>query len=142
MAARVRLQRRLRRAMRAAGVGHCELSLTLTDDGSIRALNCDYRHVDRPTDVLSFSMREGEGGDLHPELLGDIVISVETATRQAHAAHRTIEEELLQLAVHGLAHLCGYDHATLDEERRMFGWEEKLRIEALCQRAVHSVPRP
>ena len=128
--------------MESAGEGDSTLSLSLVDDAEIHALNRDYRDVDRPTDVLSFAMREGEGGALHPELLGDIVISIETAERQAIEAGRTLDEELLQLAVHGLAHLVGYDHATLDEERRMFAWEASLREQALATGKTCLVPRP
>ncbi len=128
--------------MAAAGEARSSLSLALVDDAAIHALNRDYREVDKPTDVLSFSMREGPGGELHPDLLGDVVISVETAARQAAEAGRTLEEELLHLAVHGLAHLCGYDHATVDEERRMFGWEAELRAEATRASTVRRIPRP
>ncbi len=139
---RTRLGRRLARAMTAAGEPGSQLSLSLVDDEEIRALNRDYRDKDRPTDVLSFAMREGEGGALHPELLGDVVISVETAERQAAEAGHSLDEELLALAVHGLAHLLGEDHATADEERRMFGWEALLRAQALGRGAVSPVPRP
>jgi probable rRNA maturation factor len=131
--------------MEAAGVGRSELSLALVGDEEIHALNRDYAGEDKPTDVLSFSQREGEGpalpGDA-PALLGDIVISVETAARQARARGAALDEELLHLAVHGLAHLCGYDHATPDEERVMFGWEARLRAQALSTAKVKRVPRP
>ena len=142
VAVRTRLKRRMQRAMEAAGTPRGELALSLVVDAEIRRLNREWREVDAPTDVLSFSMREGEGGALHPELLGDVVISVETAARQARASGRALEEELLHLAVHGLAHLLGYDHATADEEKRMFGWEERLRGEALRKAAVRKIPRP
>ncbi len=141
-AARERLGKRIGRAMAAAGEAGAALSLVLVDDEEIRVLNRDFRSVDKATDVLSFSMREGEGGQLHPELLGDVVISVETAGRQAEEAGRTLDEELLHLAVHGLAHLCGYDHATVDEEGRMFGWEARLREVACATAKVTLVPRP
>lgn len=141
-AARTRLRRLLARAIDAAGEGGSQVSLSLVDDAEIHGLNRDYRDVDKPTDVLSFAMREGEGGALHPELLGDIVISVETAARQAAEAGRTLDEELLHLAVHGLAHLVGYDHATSDEERRMFGWEAQLREQAVASGRPQLVARP
>jgi probable rRNA maturation factor len=131
-AARARLRKRLERAMAAAGMADRELALSLVGDAEIHELNRDFREVDKPTDVLSFSMVEGEGGGLHPQVMGDVVISVETAGRQAAEAGRTLEEELLRLAVHGFVHLCGYDHATADEERRMFGWEAELRAHALA----------
>ena len=75
--------------------------------------------MDRPTDVLSFSMSEGEAlkGDSH--LLGDIAISVETAARQATELNRTITEEITSLMVHGLLHLLGYDHQLKPDEQRM-----------------------
>lgn len=142
-----RLGRELGRALVAAGEAGAEMTLSLVDDDEIHALNRDYRDKDKPTDVLSFSMREGEGGTLHPELLGDVVISVETAARQAAEGARPLADELLHLAVHGLAHLCGYDHATLDEERVMFAWEAELRAVARPVREARkasgaAAPRP
>jgi probable rRNA maturation factor len=115
-----RIERRVARMVRAAalsdGAAELEASLRLTDDATIRELNRDYRGKDRPTDVLAFSQREGHGGSLHRHLLGDIVISVETAARQAR---RGLERELLFLAAHGLCHLLGYDHGTDEEEAVM-----------------------
>jgi probable rRNA maturation factor len=113
------LDRRVTRMVRAAGLaesGELEVTLRLTDDATIRELNRVYRGRDKPTDVLAFAQREGEGGDLHPGLLGDIVISMETAARQAR---RGLDRELLFLAAHGLCHLLGYDHNTDEEEAEM-----------------------
>ena len=118
--------------MAAGDEGGSELTLSLVGDEEIRALNQEWRGEDHATDVLSFSMREGEGGELHNEVLGDIVISVETARRQAEAAARPLADELFHLAVHGFAHLCGYDHATPAEEKVMFAWEKELRDAALA----------
>src|SRR5437762_9578599 len=129
--------------MEAAGVGGAELSLSLVDDDEIRALNREWRGEDHATDVLSFSQVEGEAVRLdEAPLLGDVVISVETARRQADARAVALDAELLHLAVHGLAHLCGYDHATAAEERVMFGWEAALRAQALAAGAVARAPRP
>lgn len=89
----------------------------------VRALNLRHRGVDDTTDVLSFSMREGEGGDLHPALLGDVVISVDQAARQAAGE---LEHEILRLLAHGLCHLLGMDHATAREARRMQAAERRL----------------
>jgi len=142
---RRRLVRRLRRAMVAAGVGGAEVSLSLVDDGEIHALNRSYLGEDHATDVLSFSQREGEAPALPAgaaELLGDIVISTETAARQAATRGVTLDAELLHLAVHGLAHLCGLDHATAAEEQAMFGWEAKLREQATARGAPRPVPPP
>ena len=108
-----------------------ELSVLLCDDATIHELNRDYRHKDQPTDVLAFAMREGEGGGLHPDLLGDVVISMETARRQAKAGGRTIVAEVTILLAHGLLHLVGYDHQTDDEERRMNAMVDVLRASCI-----------
>ena len=92
-----------------------EVGLLLTDDGTLHRLNRDYRGIDTSTDVLAFSMREGVDGELHPELLGDIAISVPTALRQAGEQGHSLARELAFLVVHGLLHLLGHDDAT-DEE--------------------------
>lgn len=112
--------------VRAAGLSEqterpLEVAVRFTDDEFIQTLNRDYRGKDQPTDVLAFAMREGPGGELMPEILGDIVISVETAARQAR---RGLRHELLFLSAHGLCHLLGYDHRDDDEERVM---NERMR---------------
>ncbi len=106
---------------------HAELSVTLVDDAEIHRLNRAYRHIDRPTDVLAFAMREGDGAELHPHLLGDVVISLETAARQA--AHRGVPlvDEVRTLLAHGTLHLLGYDHERSPAEaRRMFRRQREL----------------
>jgi probable rRNA maturation factor len=114
-----RLRRRLARILRAASLtdGHdYEVALELCDDAAMRELNRVYRGKDRPTDVLAFAQREGRGGALHPALLGDVVISVDTAARQAR---RGLAGEILLLFAHGLCHLLGYDHKTDAEQAVM-----------------------
>lgn len=96
--------------------GELEAALRLCDDEEIHRLNRDYRHKDRPTDVLAFAQREGEGGYLCPDLLGDIVISIETAERQATTG---LYAEVVHLAAHGLCHLLGYDHQDDEGETAM-----------------------
>ena len=103
------------KAARAKG----EIALSLTDDRELHALNLQYANEDHPTDVLSFNQ--------DPPLLGDIVISVPYARRQAKGP---LIDELIHLAVHGLAHLLGYDHRTKKEERVMFAYEARLREKA------------
>ncbi len=127
------LRRRIARMIRAAsrserGRKELEVALRLTDDATIHALNRDYRKKDRPTDVLAFALREGEGGALHPHLLGDLVISVDTARRQAR--RRGLRGEILFLAAHGLCHLLGYDHRTDREEAKMNARMADLLAEA------------
>jgi probable rRNA maturation factor len=118
---RSRLARRATRMVRAAALrdptlGDPEVGLTLVGDDEIHALNRTYRRKDKPTDVLAFAMREGAGGELHPGVLGDVVISVETARKQAR---RGLAVEIEFLWSHGLCHLLGYDHQTDRQEREM-----------------------
>lgn len=107
-----------------------EISLTFTDDEGIRVLNRDYRHLDQPTDVLSFPLLEEAGDEpsvLDGEqdyLLGDIVISLERAALQAAEFGHSLEREVGFLLVHGLLHLLGYDHDTPEGEGDMREREE------------------
>ena len=90
-----------------------EISVLFTDDKFIRSLNNKYRGIDKSTDVLSFSLREGSVKTPESEsdkLLGDIIISVETAQRQADNLNHSMEKELTVLLIHGLLHLTGYAH--------------------------------
>jgi probable rRNA maturation factor len=108
--------------------GEAELSILLTDDKTIAKLNRDYRKKDRPTDVLSFHFDStGLNSTLDAGwLLGDIVISLDTAERQALGRKRPLEEELRWLLAHGVLHLIGYDHAEPEEKRVMVLWTRKL----------------
>jgi probable rRNA maturation factor len=104
-----------------------ELSIALVDDETIAALNVRYRGKAGPTDVLSFSQLEGEHVPRGERLLGDVVISVETAACQARVAHRGLDSEIARLLVHGTLHLIGYDHGHDDEARVMRRLERQLR---------------
>jgi len=98
----------------------CELSLLLTDDKEIQTLNKTYRDLDKATDVLSFPQDEDAVNETGDTLLGDVVISVETAARQAEEHHLSFNEELILLAIHGILHLLGYDHEqSLQNARSM-----------------------
>lgn len=127
------------RMLRRLGLDEAELSVLLTDDHEIHELNRVFRHRDKPTDVLAFAMREGEtslgrpvgDGIALPEVLGDVVISVETARRRASSRRRELETELRELLAHGLLHLVGFDHQTKDEERVM-----RAETRNLCGAAV------
>ena len=127
------LGRMVKAAAKTEGHKDFEVALRLTTDAEIHALNRDYRKKNKPTDVLAFAQREGPGGKLHPTLLGDIVISVDTARRQAK---RGLEKELLHLASHGLCHLLGYDHRDDAEEKAMNARAAKLRKEGARRGAV------
>ncbi|MDW7709450.1 MAG: rRNA maturation RNase YbeY [Deferrisomatales bacterium] len=104
------LRGRLERVLRALGCEEAELSVWLCDDPTIRELHRRYLGEDTPTNVISFSQREGEYADVDPELLGDVVVSVETARRDAEEGGGRLDEEVTYLCVHGVLHLLGYDH--------------------------------
>ena len=106
-----RLKSRLSEALAKAGVPELELSILLADDDRMTDLNRTYRHVSSTTDVLSFPQDHGDF-PAFGDVLGDIVISVPTASRQAKAVGITLEEELENLAFHGLLHLLDHDHET------------------------------
>ncbi len=91
---------------------NAEVSVLIVNDARIRKLNRLYRGIDTPTDVLAFAMGEGEFASIHPELLGDIIISVERAATQAARAGHSLGEEVCLLAVHGTLHLLGYEDET------------------------------
>lgn len=143
---RQRLRRQLGRALWASGQGPALVCLTLSDDAELHALNLAYAGEDHATDVLSFSQLEATVPQHMPAalpiLLGDIVISVPIATRQATERRHSLGDELLHLAVHGLCHLLGYDHATPRQEQVMFGYEAALRCEATARRSVRLCPAP
>ncbi len=104
-----------------------ELSIHLVDDEAIAALNETYRGPNRATDVLAFSLLEGEHSEHRGRLLGDVVIGIETADRQARAARRTLDDEVARLLIHGTLHLLGYDHAQRRDARVMPGEERRLQ---------------
>ena len=103
-----------------------ELSIVLCDDATIHPLNRDYRGKDKPTDVLSFAQREGDFAFLEDNLLGDVIISMETTRRQADERGHSVETELRVLLVHGILHLLGYDHIKDDEAEIMEAKEREI----------------
>jgi probable rRNA maturation factor len=105
-----------------------ELSILIVDDKEIQSINRDYLQRDKPTNVISFAMQEGEGSELHPGILGDVVISADTAARDAAEVDKPIESELYFLLLHGILHLLGYDHerGTEAEALRMEAKEREL----------------
>ena len=116
------------------GVENGELSITLTDDEHIHALNKKFRGIDRPTDVLSFAFRESDepeilGADF--EILGDVIISLERAKVQATEFGHSFRREIIFLEVHGLLHLLGYDHID-DADRREMEEEQRFVMSKLA----------
>jgi probable rRNA maturation factor len=141
---------RLRAAKMMAHLGlrGAELSVALVDDRAIQEMNRLYRRKDKPTDVLAFPMQElapppaGSRGAVSPApagLLGDVLLSVPTARRQARAHRRPLLDELTMLLAHGLLHLLGYDHQTDAEEREMTARTRELE-EAARRRATPAGP--
>jgi len=106
--------------------GH--ISLVVCNDSFIEELNERYRKKKGPTDVLSFSMRGGEFSDIGNNLLGDIVISLETAKRQAFELGETPKEEFFTLFIHGLLHLLGFTHDSLEKERVMVDYTKRILL--------------
>lgn len=88
-----------------------EISILFVDDREIRDLNDKYLKRNRPTNVISFPMAQGKFSEITPQLLGDVVISVETAIKEARESGLSLEEEIAFLLIHGILHLMGYDHA-------------------------------
>jgi probable rRNA maturation factor len=128
-AIKAKLRREVARMVKAAALAErrtdLEVALRLCSDAAIRELNRDYRNKNQPTDVLAFAQREAASADR--ALLGDIIISVQTAKRQAKQG---LYAELLHLASHGLCHLLGYDHRVVAEDTVMNDRAASLRREA------------
>jgi probable rRNA maturation factor len=124
------------RMLRALRLEDRELSIALSDDREMRELNREWRGKDRPTDVLAFAMREGDASELHPHVIGDVVISLDTAARQAREARRALEDEVAMLLAHGVLHLLGLDHRDRTEERRMTARTDLLRAAAAARRPL------
>ncbi|MEC0369899.1 rRNA maturation RNase YbeY [Paenibacillus chibensis] len=133
----------LQKAGQAEGVEDGEVALTFVDDEQIHELNKEYRGIDRPTDVLSFAMNEFTDEELDivyeleedeelqdmPDMLGDIIISVNRAQAQSEEYGHSLERELGFLFVHGFLHLLGYDHQDQESEAEMMGKQEAVLAE-------------
>ena len=103
-----------------------ELSLVFTNDADIREINAKWRHIDKPTNVLSFPAFALQPGQEPGEILGDIVIARETVAREAAEEHKSFDDHLSHLVVHGLLHLMGYDHQNDEEAEQMETLERKI----------------
>ena len=111
-----------------------EVSILLTDDAAIRKLNRTHRGFDKPTNVLSFPLLEGEKMPIMdgvPIMLGDIVLTSGVITAEAKAQKKTFKQHLLHLVVHGVLHLCGYDHITNGQARTMERLEKEILEEII-----------
>ena len=137
-----KLRARAEKMLLALGCGEVELSLAFVDDAVIRDLNKRWRKKDNHTDVLSFPMHDLGKGELltvaasQPLLLGDVIVSVPTATRQGKAHKRSPLDEITWLLAHGVLHLFGFDHKTDDQEREMNAFAGVLNAAALNKRPL------
>lgn len=126
-----KLRRRAQRLLKLLGRENDELSILLTGDEEMTELNRTFRNRNRTTDVLAFSQLEGERGHLHREVLGDVVISLPTAKRQAREQQHTFMDELVVLLVHGTLHLLGHEHEGTDRKTAAAMRREQKRLAAL-----------
>jgi len=111
-----------------------EIGIVLVNNIRIRHYNRIYRNKDKPTDVLAFSLQEGEGGDLHPDILGDVMISLPMATSEAVEFGRSEKKQLLILLIHGMLHLLGYDHERSESEARKMQRRENVLFKQIDMR--------
>ena len=151
----MRLERSARAILADVGETSAELGILFVGDQRMRGLNRRYRGKDRTTDVLAFAMRDVHAGKrqgargkgprvkrkillspaahLMPDMLGDVVISIPTAWRQAKEARRSLDEELACLLVHGILHLCGYDHERGEKEARRMHRREGMILRSIAR---------
>lgn len=125
-----RIQQTARAVLNALDCPEGELSILLVDDPAIAELNHQYLHRSGPTNVIAFPMLTGEYADISPDLLGDVVISLDTAAKEAANADISLEQRFRELLVHGILHLFGYDHETDQAEARRM---EKKSTELLAK---------
>jgi len=121
------------RILTELGLLEAELSLLFVDDLQIQALNRRYLQRDKPTNVLAFPMRKGEFSTLHVQLLGDLVISVETAKRQSNRFGLDEMGMIILLMVHGVLHLIGYEHEGIKKGAQ----EMAIKQKELFERVTH-----
>ncbi|MBW2237961.1 MAG: rRNA maturation RNase YbeY [Deltaproteobacteria bacterium] len=110
------IQQRAKAVLNALDCPDAELSILIVDDPQIAVLNKQYLNRNGPTNVIAFPMRTGPFTNITPQLLGDVLISVETALREGNRVGISMEERFTQLLVHGILHLLGYDHETSDQD--------------------------
>jgi len=113
------------------GSPEAELSILFVDDAGITEMNRQYLNRTGPTNVISFPMREGAFAEVSPELLGDVVISIDTAARESAAAQMTLETRVDELLVHGILHLFGYDHEKNSADARVMAEKSAEMMELL-----------
>jgi probable rRNA maturation factor len=136
----------VRRILIDLGLCDVELGILFVDDPAIQELNRRFLRRNRPTNVIAFPMQEGEFSVLNPQLIGDVVISVDTASRQSELFGLTPEKTLILLLIHGILHLVGFDHERSKKEARDMRTKEKELLELATRRGrtsslSHEVPQ-
>jgi probable rRNA maturation factor len=132
------IHRRAEKMLAHLGLGDVELSVALVDDAIIHELNRSYRHKDKPTDVLAFPLQDLVPPEPGSGLLGDVIVSVDTARKQAKRHRRSLLDEMTMLLAHGLLHLLGHDHQTDAQEREMTARTRELEAAAAARRPAHT----
>lgn len=112
-----------------------ELSILIVDDHQIALLNQQYLNRKGPTNVIAFPMREGDFGNIAPHVLGDVVISAETAVKEGSISGIDMEQRLIQLLLHGILHLFGYDHENDENEARIMNRKNDELLKIIEDRA-------
>ncbi len=102
-----------------------EISVLFVDDDEIAEINRQFLNRKGPTNVIAFAMREGDFGEINPHVLGDIIISVDTALKDALHGGLSFEDEIAYLIIHGLLHLLGYEHEKSEEDAKIMQDKEK-----------------
>jgi len=129
-----RIKRAAQTTLADLGLPDAELSLLFVDDVRIRELNRKHLGRDKATNVLAFPMREGEFSTLHPQLLGDLVISTETAHRQSTRFSLSDEGMVFLLLIHGILHLAGYNHEGTKKEARKMAYKQRELLQQVLKK--------
>ena len=125
------LEKTVIQVLRSEGIKKAEISILLVDNKTIRKFNRKYRGIDRATDVLAFSQQEGKFSGLNPELLGDIIVSVDKARSQSRSYKQSFKKELELYLIHGCLHLLGYGDNTERDRKRMQKKQEGV-LDKIC----------
>jgi probable rRNA maturation factor len=127
----VKIRKKARVILDALGSPEAELSILFVDDAAIAQLNRQYLSRPGPTNVIAFAMREGEFADVSPQLLGDVVISLDTAEREGNESGIALEDRLDELLVHGILHLFGYNHEKNTADARVMAEKSAALMELI-----------
>lgn len=126
-----KIQQKAQVILNALGSPESELSIVIVDDPLIAELNSAYLHRKGPTNVIAFPMQEGEFAGINPNLLGDVVISIDTAEKEGKMVGIRTEERFDELLVHGILHLFGYDHEGSEDDAQIMEGKTRMLMEII-----------